>query len=221
MGSLRLDGRLYISHETIYRYIWRDWANGGFLFTFLRQHQKKRRKRYRSNDSRGVLPGKRHISERSPGAENRSRIGHWEIDTVIGANDKHCIVTMVERKSGYTVIGKLKARTTAELNRRVIKLIRKQSRKVRSITADNGTEFHAYDQIEQVTDAIFYFATPYHSWERATNENTNGLIRQYLPKRISMAHVSQRDCETIANKLNTRPRKRLGYRTPEECYATL
>lgn len=169
----------------------------------------------------GVLPGKRHISERPKGAENRTRFGHWEIDTVIGASDRHCIVTMVERKSGYALIGKLKARTTAELNRRVIKMIKREATRVRTITADNGTEFHAYVSIEKVTDAMFYFANPYHSWERGTNENTNGLIRQYLPKRTSMASVTQRDCDAIARKLNARPRKRLGYLTPEECYVQL
>ena len=98
-------------------------------------------------------------------------------------------------------------------------LIRAQGRPVRTITADNGTEFHGYAAIEQATAARFYFATPHHAWERGTNENTNGLVRQYLPKRQSMAHLTQRDCETIATRLNQRPRKRLAYRTPEECYA--
>lgn len=138
----------------------------------------------------------------------------------MGAWDKHCIVTIVERKTKYTIIGKLKARTTSELNKRVISLIRKQDRPVRTITADNGTEFHQYEQIEQATDTTFYFATPYHSWERGLNENTNGLIRQYLPKGKSMADLTQRMCEDIADKLNRRPRKTLDYKTPEQCYAT-
>ena len=208
-----------ISHETIYRYVWYNRFCGGYLYTHLRQAGKKWRKRYRSIDNRGVMPGKRHISQRPPGAENRSRIGHWEIDTVIGDHDQHCIVTLVERKSGYTVIGKLKARTTAELNRRAIKLIRRETRKVKTVTADNGTEFHQYETIEKKADTTFYFATPHHSWERGTNENTNGLIRQYLPKRKSMADLTQRECDVIAWKLNTRPRKRLKYQTPEQVYA--
>jgi IS30 family transposase len=219
-GWLRTNTILSISHATIYRYIWYDWFYGGTLRTHLRQFSKRRRKKYRSSDSRGVLPGKRHITERPPGAENRSRIGHWEIDTVMGAWDNHCIVTLVERKTKYTIIGKLKARTTAELNKRVISLIRKQDREVKTITADNGTEFHQYEQIEQATDTTFYFATPYHSWERGLNENTNGLIRQYLPKGKSMADLTQRMCDAIAEKLNRRPRKILNYRTPEQCYAT-
>jgi IS30 family transposase len=123
-----------------------------------------------------------------------------------------------ERKSGYVMIGKPRARTTAELNRRAARLIARQPRQVRTITADNGTEFHDYKALEQATAARFYFATPHHAWERGTNENTNGLIRQYLHSH-SMARLTQHDCNRIADTLNHRPRKRLGYRTPEECYA--
>ena len=218
-GWLRRYHIFSISHATIYRYVWYDQFNGGYLYTHLRQAGKARRKRYRRPDSRGILPGKRHLSQRPPGADNRSRYGHWEIDTMLGANDHHCIVTMVERKSKYTLIGKLKARTTADLNRRVIKLIHRQARRVRTITADNGTEFHDYGSIEDDTGVIFYFATPHHSWERGLNENTNGLIRQYLPKGKSMADLNQRECDQIAMKLNRRPRKLLNYKTPEQCYA--
>ena len=210
---------LSISHQTLYRYIWYDQFYGGTLYKHLRQAGKRRRKRYRSADSRGIMSGKRHISERPAGAANRSRFGHWEIDTVIGSTDSHCIVTLVERKSRYTIIGKLRARTTAELNRKVIQLIEREMLYVRTITADNGTEFHQFEKVENATGTRFYFCTPYHSWERGTNENTNGLIRQYFPKGKTMAKVTQRDCDKVAKKLNTRPRKILGVRTPEECYA--
>jgi IS30 family transposase len=118
------------------------------------------------------------------------------------------------------VLGKLRKRTAAEVNQRAVRLIRRQPRLVRTITADNGTEFHSYAVIERATAARFYFATPHHAWERGTSENTNGLLRQYLPKRTSMAHLTQHDCNRIAAKLNRRPRKRLSYRTPEECYVT-
>jgi IS30 family transposase len=157
------------------------------------------------------------ISERPPGAENRSRGGRLEGDTVLGI-DKHCIVTLVDRKTGHVMIGKLKARTVAELNRAAIQLINNAARRIRSVTVDNGTEFHGYKAIEAATGADFFFATPHHSWERGTNENTNGLIRQYAPKRTSLAHLTQDACDSIAEKLNNRPRKRLGYRTPAECY---
>jgi IS30 family transposase len=217
-GRLADDGVLDISHETIYKYIWENCKQYGDLHTFLRGSRKKRRKRYGRYDSRGKLANKRHISERPASVETRRFIGHWEIDTVMGHGDKHCIVTIVERKTGYLVMGKLLCRTTEELNKRVIQLITQHLHMFKSITADNGTEFHGYKEIEEATGVPFYFATPHHSWERGTNENTNGLIRQYLPKGQSMSHITQYDCNAIARKLNNRPRKRLGYKTPKECF---
>lgn len=217
-GYLRRTGQLAISHETIYQYIWTEKRQGGRLYTHLRGACKQRWKRYRSYDSRGRLPGKRAITERPAIVESRRQLGHWEIDTMLGDGSRDCLMSLVERKTGYVVIGKLPARTTAALNRRTIALIRDQPRPVRTITADNGTEFHRYPQIERATGTRFYFATPHHAWERGTNENTNGLIRQYVPKGQSMSQLTQHQCEAIARKLNQRPRKRLGYRTPEECY---
>lgn len=218
-GRLALLGLLSISHETIYRYIWLDRWYGGTLYRYLRQHGGKQlRKRYGRYDSRGRLAGKRAISERPPGAENRSRIGHLEGDTVIGSGNQHCVLTLVDRKTGHVRIGKLKQRSVQEATRVAIRLIRTGPRKTRTLTLDNGTEFHGYKQIEKATGAKVYFATPHHSWERGTSENTNGLIRQYLPKRVSMARITQRDCTRIANCLNHRPRKRLGFLTPAEAH---
>jgi IS30 family transposase len=216
-GWLRRHRMLKISHETIYRHVWTDKRHGGSLYRHLRGSRKLRRKGYRSYDSRGRMSGKRSIHERPPGAENRSRVGHWETDTLLGIGQP-CVLSMVERKTGFLLLGQLHARTTEEVNRRMIRLIRNQLRPVQTITADNGTEFHQFNTVERNTDARFYFADPYHSWERGTNENTNGLLRQYLPKRSSMASLTQHQCNAIANKLNRRPRKRLGYLTPEECY---
>lgn len=211
---------LAISHETIYRYIWEDQARGGTLHVHLRRANKPFRKRYGAYDSRGRLAGKRHISTRPAGAENRSRVGHWEVDTVLGnSQGGACIVTLVERKTGFVVIGKLERHTAADLNARLEAMIARQPRAVRTITADNGTEFHSYKALEQRVSAKFYFATPHHSWERGSNENMNGLIRQYLPKGVSMEHVTQADCDRIAAKLNRRPRKRYSWHTPEELYA--
>ena len=185
----------------------------------MRQAGKQRRKRYGARDSRGRLAGKRHISERPAEVEARSVVGHWEIDTVKGDDQaRHSVVTLVERKTGYLEVGKLVRHNAAEATRRTTQLIARHGGRVRTVTADNGSEFHSYAEIEQATGVLFYFATPHHSWERGTNENTNGLLRQYLPKRQSMAHATQADCDAIAAKLNARPRKRLGYRTPEECY---
>ena len=219
-GWLKRHRILSISHQTLYRYIWYDQWTHGSLYLQLRQAGKRRRKRYGAFDSRGVMPGKRHITERPVSADNHSRFGHWELDIVIGSNDQHCIVTLVERKSKYTLIGKLSRRTTAAANKRLRFLIEREARPFRSITADNGTEFHQYKNVEAATGVPFYFCTPYHSWERGLNENTNGLIRQYLPKGKSMAHITQRDCDAIARKLNKRPRETLGFKSPEEIYAT-
>lgn len=219
-GFLRDERIMHISHEAIYVHVWADKRAGGELWTHLRQATKRRRKRYGAYDSRGRLAGKRHISERPPEVEGRIEIGHWEIDTVMGnEHGRNSVLTMVERATGYLVMGKLERHCAADATARCVELIQREGGRVATITADNGTEFHSYKQIEEATGVEFYFATPHHSWERGTNENTNGLIRQYLPKRTSFAHVTQADCDAIAAKLNSRPRKRLGYRTPEECYA--
>lgn len=208
---------LEVSHETVYRHVWRDKRRGGQLFRHLRLSQKQKRKRYGAYDSRGRLAGKRHISERPEAANQRSEFGHWEIDTVMGSPDQHCVVTLVERSTGYTLIGKLRDRSAQGLTRQVISMIqRERSGSFKTITSDNGTEFHSYKDIEQATGVIFYFATPHHAWERGTCENTNGLLRQYLPKRTSTARVTQDRCDFLARELNSRPRKRHGYFTPEE-----
>jgi IS30 family transposase len=221
-GHLRKEQLLRISHETIYQHIWRDKQAGGVLYKQLRCATKRRRKRYGAYDSRGRLAGKRHISERPAAANQRSRIGHWEIDTVMGDHaSRNCILSLVERKTGFLLIGKLKDRTAEAVTQRAIRLMQNSYAEFESITADNGTEFHGYKTIEANTGTAFFFATPHHSWERGTNENTNGLIRQYLPKGKSMATINQHACNAIAHKLNSRPRKRLGFRTPlESFYAT-
>ncbi len=219
-GWLRRFRLLRISHETIYRHIWADKRAGGTLHQHLRGACKQRRKRYGRYDSRGRLAGKRMITERPASIATRQELGHWEGDTMLGASQAGpCVLSLVERKSGYLLLGQLRRRTSAFVNHRARQLIARQPHPVQTITVDNGTEFHEYAQLERVTGAAFYFATPHHAWERGTNENTNGLVRQYLPKRQSMAHLTQHACNRIAAKLNRRPRKRLGYRTPEECYA--
>ena len=161
------------------------------------------------------------IGERPAAVEKRRQPGHWEIDPVLGESlgeSSDCILTLVERKTGYVLIGKMKARTAAEANRALLALLARHPGRVTTITADNGTEFHWYGQIEAVSPVKFYFATPHHSWERGTNENTNGLIRQYLPKGETMRKVRQSKCDLIADKLNNRPRKRHGYKTPNQCF---
>lgn len=215
-GYLRTTGELSISHETIYQWVWQDKRDGGTLHRHLRGARKERRKRYGRYDSRGRLAGKRHISERPASVEKREEPGHWEIDTVMGHTTRDCVVTIVERATGDMLIGKLPDRTKEAVTDRTIKLIRGHPGPFHTITADNGTEFHDYRRIEHVTGVIFYFARPYHSWERGTNENANGLLRQYLPKRTSMRGLTQHRCNAIARKLNSRPRKRHGFKSPRE-----
>jgi len=217
-GHLRREGRLSVSHETIYRHVWRDKREGGTLYTHLRGARKRRRKRYGAYDSRGRLAGKRMISERPAEVEAREVVGHWEADTVMGAGTKDCVLTLVERKTGLMLVGKLADRTADGLSRRAAGLIKRHRARFETVTADDGTEFHGYEGIERRTGVLFYFARPYHSWERGSNENANGLPRQYLPKGSSMAGLTQHQCNAIAGKLNTRPRKRLGFRTPLECF---
>lgn len=220
-GHLCRTGELSISHETIYRHVWRDLRQGGTLHQHLRCARKQCRKRYGRYDSRGRLAGKRMIGERPASVEKRCRIGDWEIDTMMGQSlgeSSDCILTLVERKTGYVLIGKLKARTVEQASKATLILMQRHPGKFRTITSDNGTEFHGYRQIEEASRVRFYFATPHHSWERGTNENTNGLIRQYLPKGEAMTQLTQSECDAIAEHLNNRPRKRHGYKTPNQCF---
>lgn len=205
-----------ICTETIYTHIYNDKKNGGNLYTHLRHAAKQRRKRYNSNDSRGILAGKRSLSERPSGAQRRSRKGHFEIDLVHGYEHTDCILTLVDRKTRFLIILKLPNKTNAVVEKALIPIIKKFN--IKTISADNGTEWHGYNDIEAKTGCNFFFAEPYHSWERGTNENTNGLIRQYLPKRKSMHRLNQMECELIAQKLNRRPRKILNLSCPETCH---
>lgn len=216
--SLKLaeTGLLRIHWETIYRYIWADKDNDGLLFHHLRQSPKKRRKRYRSRDSRGILPGKRHISERPKEATGRLERGHFEIDLVHGYQGRSCVMTLVDRKSRFTLIVKLRNKMVKEVNKHLAPLVQKYG--IKTITSDNGCEFHGFKEVEESTGVKFYFATPHHSWERGTSENTNGLIRQYLPKWRSMRYVTQSLCDFISRRLNQRPRKILDLKTPEESH---
>jgi transposase, IS30 family len=217
VGRRRREGHAVMSHETIYLRIWADKECGGSLWCHLRGASKQRRKRYGRYDSRGRLAGKTMISERPAIVARRARFGDWEIDTVHGRG-KACVVTTVERKSGLVRIGKLARATVAHTNARTLQLLRHEPHPVRTITSDNGAEFHGYRALETELGTTFYFATPHHAWERGTNENTNGLLRQYLPKGTNLTSLSQARCAQLAAKLNARPRRRLGFRTPQEVY---
>ena len=207
-----------ISHETIYRHINADKALGGVLYRQLR-YQKKRRKRYAGGrDRRGQIIGRRPISERPAHIEERRQIGHWEGDTVIGKGHKQAIVSLVERKSGYAVLVKVKNKTADLVSNAIIDRLKPLATKVKTLTYDNGKEFAHHASIDQALGSTSYFADPYSSWQRGSNENLNGLIRQYIPKARPLSTVSDAELAKIECLLNNRPRKRLGYKTPLEVF---
>ena len=211
MGRLN---ELQISHQTIYRYIRRDWKCGGNLWQELRRRY-KRRKRHYGLEKRGRLQGKPMIETRPSSVEARQELGHYEGDTVHGAVwEKTCIVTLVERATGLLLMGRSPDKTVKSVNKVMIRLLHESPLPVRTLTLDNGTEFHGYREVEAATGVQVYFARPHHPWQRGSNENTNGLLRQYWPKRTSMQKLSQRQCDQVAQKINSRPRKRYGYLSP-------
>jgi IS30 family transposase len=205
-----------VSFQTIYRVIRIDRKRGGFLFKNLRVMPKPRRKCYGTSDSRGVLRGKRPISERPDTINKRLEFGHWEADTVMGKDRKQCFLTLVERKSGYNHIRKIKTRTAKNITKALIEIISAEPDLFKSITFDNGTEFHSYKVIEDMFGVICYFAKPHAPWERGCNENFNGLLRQYFPKGTSLSYIDNIKTHFVSKQLNDRPRKRLGFKTPKE-----
>lgn len=216
-GRIRLEGLEGISHETIYQRILADKKAGGALFKHLRC-QKIRKKRYGSAKSRrGSIPNRIGIEARPKIVETRARIGDWEGDTIIGSHDGGAVIaSMVERKSRYTVLALSQNKTTAAVIDGINSQMQPFTELVSTITLDNGKEFSRHDCLSEQLKAKVYFARPYHSWERGLNENTNGLVRQYCPKRIPFDSMSKNDLQRIENKLNSRPRKCLGYKTPVE-----
>jgi IS30 family transposase len=217
VGRRQLEGHSVMSHETIYRWIWQDKRCGGSLWQNLRGARKQKRKRYGRYDSRGRLAGKKPIEQRPAVVAGRARIGDWEIDTMHGCG-LACVVTVVERKTGLLRMGPIHRATKEQTLHRTVKLLWAERDRVKTITADNGTEFHNYRELESILATEVYFATPHHAWERGTNENTNGLIRQYLPKGTNLSRLTQQQCDRIAEQLNNRPRLRLGFKTPNEVY---
>jgi IS30 family transposase len=210
-----------ISFQTIYRMIRKDRRHGGTLFKFLRIMPKQRRKHYRSDDSRGVLRGKRLISERPAIINDRSEPGHWEADTVMGKDKHQCVLTLVERMTGEARLAKLSNRTAANACAAITKIIRSEPYRFKSITFDNGTEFHSYKKLESQFPIVCYFANPHHPWERGTNENFNGLLRQYIPKGHSLDYIGNRKLAFFCDRLNNRPRKRFDFRSPQEVFDEL
>jgi len=206
-----------ISHETIYKFILEDKKTGGSLYTHLRS-QKIRKKRYGSAKSRrGAIPGRVDIDKRPIIVESRTRVGDWEGDTIIGSHDGGAVIaSMVERKSRYVCLSMAANKTTVTVIGSINDRMRSIADLVLTVTFDNGREFCSHENLSKELEAKVYFAKPYHSWERGSNENTNGLVRQYLPKKVSFDKVSNAELMRIESKINNRPRKCLGYKTSFE-----
>lgn len=210
--------QLPVSHETLYQRIYADKHQGGDLWRNLRC-QKQRRKRYASGQQRrGHIPNRRPLADRPVSVETRYRVGHWEGDTIIGAGRKQALVSLVERKSGYCLLAHVTHKTSEAVSNAIIRSLMPIKARVSTLTFDNGLEFAGHGEIDQALGSISYFADPYSSWQRGTNENTNGLVRQYLPKSRSFATITHEELAMIMHRLNHRPRKRLKWKTPHEVF---
>ena len=207
-----------ISYLTIYRYIAMNKLCGGRLWKYLRQSNRKRRKKYGSLNSKGYIPNRVSIEKRPKIVENKSRIGDWELDTMVGSHHKGVLLTLVERRSKFTLIGKCKDKTTESISFKIIELLMPYKDKVKTLTLDNGKEFAAHEIFSKKLDARSFFAHPYASWERGLNENTNGLIRQFFPKGKSLKNIKEKTIMKVITLLNYRPRKTLGYKLPIEIF---
>lgn len=216
-GRLKKEQGIRISHEWIYQHVLADKLAGGDLYKQLRC-QKKRRKRYGSYDRRGQLLNCHSIEERSANVNTRKRIGDWEVDTLIGKQQKLAMLILVERKSRFTLLGKLSRRTAQAVHQQACKLLLPVKDKVHTLTSDHGKEFADHELIAQTLQLQFYFAHPYAAWERGTNENTNGLLRQYFPKKSDFQTISNKMMKQAMSKLNFRPRKALRFKTPFEVF---
>ncbi|PKP38475.1 MAG: IS30 family transposase [Bacteroidetes bacterium HGW-Bacteroidetes-14] len=219
-GDCKKKGVAMVSHEAIYQWIWNDKKNGGYLFRYLRHQQRRYRKRGRKSKKRGAIQNRVDISQRPSIVDERTRFGDFEMDTIIGASHSEHILTINDRATGIVRIRKMLNASAAEALRQAVKALKPMSDNglVKTITSDNGIQFAYHQEIAKELNADFFFATPYHSWERGSNENTNGLIRQYIPKGTSFKNITIADLEEIEAKLNNRPRKRYKFSTPNEMF---
>lgn len=220
-GALYHEDGTKVSHESIYRHIWADKKQGGELYLHLRQRGKKRNKRGAATAGRGLIPGRIDIADRPAIVDEKSRLGDWELDSIIGAKHKGAITSMVERKTKLTKLVLLDGATSKATSAGIIERLEPLKKFVLTLTSDNGKEFANHSEVSKKLMAGFYFCHPYHSWERGLNENTNGLVRQYFPKGTDFAKLKASDVQRVEDLLNNRPRKALNYHSPNEVFAKL
>lgn len=216
-GRLKIEG-INISHEAIYKHIRKDKRNGGSLYKQLRHHGKKYNHRSKGTAGRGCIPNRVDIDQRPPIVEEKIRVGDWELDTIIGADHDGAIVSMVDRHSKFTHLIKVPNKTAALVRDAIVEKLDPVRNFVHTLTSDNGKEFACHEEVSSLLQADFFFAKPYHSWERGLNEHTNGLVRQYLPKGTKFSSYPQELLNGIETRLNQRPRKVLNFQTPQEVF---
>ena len=217
-GRMALDGLSSLSHETIYQYVYTNQRNGGKLYLHLRHKNGKYTKRSAGYRSRGQIKNRVSINERPAIVETKSRIGDWEVDTIIGKHHHQGIVTIVDRHSKFTLMKKVPSKHAEPVKQAILDMLKPIKNHVLTITSDNGKEFAYHQEISRTLKTDFYFAHPYQSWQRGLNEHTNGLIREYFPKETEFQEITDKQIVEVQNKLNNRPRKVLGYKTPAEVF---
>jgi IS30 family transposase len=216
VGTAKLEGVECVSHERIYEHVWADKRKKGLLHTHLRTKGKKYRKRGSYKDNRGSLKNRVDIDQRPEIVEQRERFGDLEIDTIIGKNHQGAILTINDRATGVLKMRKLTGKNAELLADKTIEALMPWKTHIKTITSDNGKEFAAHERIAQELGIDFYFAHPYHSWQRGSNENLNGLIRQYIPKKSDFSSFSDQYIQWVEDELNNRPRKRFSFNTPNK-----
>lgn len=217
-GRLKQEGKPSVSHETLYRFVLEDKKAGGDLYTHLRHQHKKYRKRYGKRDCRGAIPNRVDIGQRPAVVDEKSRLGDWEADTVIGKGHQGVLVTLTERVSRFNLAISVPCKEAQTVKNAIIAALRPLKDWVKTITFDNGREFCLHEEISQQLDCKTFFAKPYHSWQRGLNENHNGLLRQYFPKQSALDNVTQAQVNQAIDEMNHRPRKLLDYKTPWEVF---
>lgn len=217
-GRSDLEGYEKVSHESIYKYVYEDKKQGGELYKNLRQSHRTWRRRRNTYDKRGIIKDRVSIDLRPKIVQEQKRYGDWEADTIIGSNLKSQIATLVERKSLFVQIVKLSSKSANSTRLQIARKMKKYKSKCHTITVDNGKEFADHAKLEKNLEAKIYFAHPYSAFERGCNENLNGLIRQYLPKKTDFNLVDLKTLSKIELELNNRPRKKLGFKTPNEVF---
>lgn len=216
VGLAKKKGISCVSHERIYQFIWEDKRQKGELYLHLRRRGRRYRKRGSAKDNRGILSNRVTIDKRPEIVEQRKRFGDLEVDLIIGKNHKQAILTINDRASGMLKMKKVKSKDAGEVANAINESLEDWLPYLHTITSDNGKEFAKHKYVAETLNIDFYFALPYHPWERGSNENLNGLIRQYFPKGTDFEGIDDQRIKEIEMKLNSRPRKRFNFETPLE-----